>query len=189
MENFRQFEVGPDPFGRTWLAQFMWLQTAISLRHSDSVDAKFRLVSRDSVVEKVVVLMHPDLRSLSEKLGRPLTDPWCSRLAALHLKHMIETGEDLEKEHLTASPQQLAGYAEELRKRLAKVVSGIPDSVRGSWLKLLPESSSAFVVKWLLSLHFACWPSICSDPGEVTPHETLSSGIGAGSDFQRSRKI
>ena len=114
MENFRQFEVGPDPFGRSWLAQFMWLQTAIAMRHSDSVDVKFSLVSGDSVTEKIVVLMHPGLIDLSEKTGRPLTDPWCSRLAALHLKHVIETGEDLEKDYLTASPVQLAGYAAEL---------------------------------------------------------------------------
>ena len=66
MENFRQFEVGPDPFGRSWLAQFMWLQTAIAMRHSDSVDVKFRLVSGDSVTEKIVVLMHPGLIDLSE---------------------------------------------------------------------------------------------------------------------------
>jgi hypothetical protein len=43
MRNFRQFELGPDPFGRKWQVSFKWLQTAISLRHSDTVDAKFLL--------------------------------------------------------------------------------------------------------------------------------------------------
>jgi hypothetical protein len=36
-----------------------------------------------------------------------LTDPWCSRLAAEHLKHIIETGEDMEKDLITPSLEQL----------------------------------------------------------------------------------
>ena len=52
MQNFREFEAGPDPFGRMWSVQFKWLQTAISLRHSDSVDVKFILRSDDTKMEK-----------------------------------------------------------------------------------------------------------------------------------------
>jgi hypothetical protein len=29
IDNFREFELGPDPFGRTWQAHFSWLQTGI----------------------------------------------------------------------------------------------------------------------------------------------------------------
>jgi hypothetical protein len=29
MQNFREFEAGPDPFGRTWRVKFKWLLTAI----------------------------------------------------------------------------------------------------------------------------------------------------------------
>ena len=47
MRNFRQFEVGPDPFGRKWQALFKWLQTAISIRHADTVDVKFLLSDKD----------------------------------------------------------------------------------------------------------------------------------------------
>jgi hypothetical protein len=43
MQNFRQFEAGPDPFGRKFQVFFKWLQTAISIRHSDTVDVKFVL--------------------------------------------------------------------------------------------------------------------------------------------------
>ena len=46
--------------------------------------------------------------------GRPLTDPWCSRLAALHLQHIIETGEDMEKSLVTPSPEQLAHWNSQL---------------------------------------------------------------------------
>jgi len=112
MENFREFEAGPDPFGRTWQVQFKWMQTAISTRHSDTVDVKFVLRSGDEAVEKVIALRHPDLLELSAKTGRPLTDPWCSRLAAAHMKRMIETGEDLEKDLVTLRPEQLAGAAQ-----------------------------------------------------------------------------
>lgn len=107
MQNFREFVAGPDPFGRTWQVEFKWLLTAISLRHSDSVDVKFVLRSDDTKVQKTIALRHLDLLELSEKTGRPLTDPWCSRLAAEHLKHIIETGEDMEKDLITPSLEQL----------------------------------------------------------------------------------
>jgi len=114
MDNFREFEAGPDPFGRTWSVRFKWLQTAISLRHSDSVDVKFILQNDDTKMEKTIALSHPDLLELSEKTGRPLTDPWCSRLAATHLKHIIETGEDMEKTLVTPGLDQLARWNTEL---------------------------------------------------------------------------
>ena len=86
MENFRQFEAGPDPFGRTWKVEFKWMQTAISLRHSDTVDVKFVLRDEETRSEKTIALPHADLLRLSKKTGRPMTDAWCSRLAALHLQ-------------------------------------------------------------------------------------------------------
>ena len=117
MLNFRQFEAGPDPFGRRWNVLFKWMQTAIAIRHSDTVDVKFILRDNGTEIEKTVAMRHPDLLALSERLGRKLTDPWCSRLAALHLKHVIESGEDLEKDLVTASPKQLSEYADELRRQ------------------------------------------------------------------------
>jgi hypothetical protein len=114
MQPFREFDAGPDPFGRTWHVQFKWLQTAISLRHSDSVDVKFILSSDGARIEKTVALQHPDLLELSKTTGRPLTDPWCSRLAARHLKHIIETGEDMEKALVTPPLQQLTQWDAEL---------------------------------------------------------------------------
>lgn len=116
MENFRQFEAGPDPFGCTWNVQFKWLQTAISLRNSDTVDVKFVLQHDGERVEKTVAMAHAGLVALSRKTGRPMTDAWCSRLAALHLKRMVETGEDLEKDLVTVSPVELAEYDAELQQ-------------------------------------------------------------------------
>lgn len=116
MLNFRQFESAPDPAGRTWQVYFKWMQTAISLRHSDSVDARFLLESGGERIEKTIAMAHPELLELARAQGRELTDPWCSRLAALHLCHMLATGEDMEKDIATASAAQLAGYAAEIEQ-------------------------------------------------------------------------
>lgn len=122
MENFRQFDAGPDPFGRTWKVEFKWLQTAISLRHSDTVDVKFVVHGDGAHVEKTIALPHADLLALSQKMGRPMTDAWCSRLAALHLQHLIGTGEDMEKDLVTVSREELAAYDARLA-RLTKSVA------------------------------------------------------------------
>jgi hypothetical protein len=106
LENYRRFEAA-DPFGQTWQVDFLWLQTAISIRHSDSVDVKFALASGAEKVEKVVALMNPLLLELSQRAGRPITDPWCARLAALHVKRMIETWEDMEKPLVTPTLEEL----------------------------------------------------------------------------------
>ncbi len=119
LDNFRDFTVGPDPFGRTWHAYFRWLQNAISIRHADTVDVKFG-ISTEGVPseERVIALPHPALLALSEKLSHPLTDTWCMKLAALHLKHMLESGEDMEKTLVTAQPAELEQYARELQHSL-----------------------------------------------------------------------
>jgi hypothetical protein len=118
-ENFRDFTVGPDPFGRTWQAYFRWLQNGISIRHADTVDVKFG-ISTEGVPseERVIALPHPDLLALSAKLGHPLTDTWCMKLAAMHLKHMLETGEDMEKTLVTTQPAEIEQYARELADSL-----------------------------------------------------------------------
>src|SRR6516165_6284467 len=113
MLNFREFEAGPDPFGRKYQVWFKWLQTAISLRHADTVDVKFVLVDPDGVhTEKTVAIPHADLCRVSNEIGRPFDDPWCSRLAAMHLCYLIETGEDMEKDLVTIPPSDLRRYAE-----------------------------------------------------------------------------
>ncbi|HYO82455.1 MAG TPA: hypothetical protein VES20_13715 [Bryobacteraceae bacterium] len=114
-ENFRRFETGPDPFGRTWEIEFRWIQNAISIRHSDTVDVKFNIRRGDIVEEKVVALRHPDLLQLSAKLNRQLTDPWCMKLAALHLKEMIETDRDMDKPIADPTLGDLERHATRLR--------------------------------------------------------------------------
>lgn len=117
IQNFRRFEAGPDPFGRTWLVEFRWLQIGISIRHADTVDVKFEVSTVDEPrQERVIALSNPDLLALSAKTKQPLSDAWCLKLAALHLKHMIETGEDIEKTLVLVPTAELETYAKQARQ-------------------------------------------------------------------------
>lgn len=89
------------------------MQTGISIRHADTVDVKFVIwTDGEERQERVLALRHPDLLALSRETGHPLTDPWCMKLAATHLRRMIETGEDLEKVLVTLSAANLAEAAQ-----------------------------------------------------------------------------
>jgi hypothetical protein len=124
-DNPRHFEAGPDPFGRSWSVKFRWLQTAISIRHADAVDVKFAITCNDgSEEEKVIALPHPALLSLAAEQGRHITDPWCMRLAGVHLKRMIETFEDMEKTLVTVSSRDLADAAGEVKRAGSLTTTG-----------------------------------------------------------------
>jgi len=115
MLNFRQFEAGPDPFGRKFQVMFKWLQTAISIRHADTVDVKFILEDEDGGrTEKTIALPHADLQRVSHETGRPMDDPWCARIAEAHLLHLVETGEDMEKNLITVPFAEIQRYASEI---------------------------------------------------------------------------
>ena len=114
VESFRRFEAGPDAFGRTWEVEFVWIQNAISIRHADAVDVKFRVGCGDEATEKIIALPHPDLLSVAAANHREVTDAWCSRLAAVHLTRMIETGGDMEKTLVTVPRPDLESHAARL---------------------------------------------------------------------------
>jgi hypothetical protein len=117
MLNFREFEAGPDPFGRKFQVLFKWLQTAISIRHADTVDVKFILTDDSGArTEKTIALPHADLLRVSRDLGRPMDDAWCARIAQAHLLHLITTGEDMEKDLVTVPFADIQRYAAELSK-------------------------------------------------------------------------
>jgi hypothetical protein len=112
MDNFREFEAGPDPFGRKYHVLFKWLQTAISIRHADTVDVQFLVDDGATVLKRTIAMQDLDLKTHCKKTGRLLDDAWCGRLAALHLKNMIETAEDFDKSLVTLSAAQIAEYDE-----------------------------------------------------------------------------
>jgi hypothetical protein len=115
MQNFRQFEAGPDPFGRKFQILFKWMQTAISLRHADTVDVKFILVDENGGrTEKTIALPLAELSRVAAGVGRKVDDPWCSRLGAMHLRHLVESGEDMEKDLVTVTAADMKAYAQSL---------------------------------------------------------------------------
>ena len=115
MLNFREFEAGPDPFGRKFNVLFKWMQTAISIRHADTVDVKFILIDDGGgKTEKTIALEHAELLKVANDLGRKMDDPWCSRLAALHLLYLVQTGEDMEKDLVTVPLADLKRHAAQL---------------------------------------------------------------------------
>ena len=118
MLNFRQFEAGPDPFGRKFQILFKWLQTAISIRHADTVDVKFILIDETGGrAQKTIALPHAELLRVSRESGRAMDDPWCARIAAMHLQHLVATGEDMEKDLVTVMPADLERYAGEIARQ------------------------------------------------------------------------
>jgi len=120
LEDFRKFQAGPDPFGRLWRVHFNWLQTGISIRHADTVDVKFAAAPEgEPFEERVIALPHPVLLAVSKNVGHALTDAWCLKIAALHLKHMIESGEDFEKTLVTPLHEEIDRYARQLQDSLA----------------------------------------------------------------------
>src|SRR5438270_13783084 len=110
MENFRDFDAGTDPFGRTWHSQFKYLQTGISIRHSDSVDVRFVLNNGEEQMQTTIVIPNAEIRAYAKRTGRPISDPWCSRIAMCKLRHAITTAEDLEKDYLVVTPHDIAEY-------------------------------------------------------------------------------
>jgi hypothetical protein len=123
MFNFREFEAGPDPFGRKFQVYLKWLQTAISIRHADTVDVRFVLTDTDgNQNQKTIALPHADLLQVSRETGRKLDDPWCARIAVLHLRYLVETGDDIEKDLVTVLPADIKRYAAEVGKMEAAEV-------------------------------------------------------------------
>jgi hypothetical protein len=116
MENFRDFEVGPDPFGEKWLVHFKYLQTGISIRHSNSVDVCYVLDNGSAQTHKTVVIHNADVRAYAARTGRPVSDAWCSRIAMCKLRYVIETAEDLEKDYLPVTAREIEEYDSKIKK-------------------------------------------------------------------------
>ena len=113
MDNYRRFQAGPDPFGRTWEVEFQWMQTAISIRHSDSIDVKYIIwTDGEAKQEKVIALKHPDLLAVCAAVDHPLSDPFCMKLSAMHMVRMVDSFEDMDKKLVTVSKSELLSYAQ-----------------------------------------------------------------------------
>ena len=91
----------------TCLDPFLWHQVGISIRHADTIDCKFHLSSTTEETEKVVALPHLALKEFAQAEDRKITDAWVIRLAAAHIRYMIESGEDMDKTLVTVGMEDL----------------------------------------------------------------------------------
>jgi hypothetical protein len=107
LSKLREFEAGPDPFGRVWKVSLVWLQTGISIRHADTVDVKFVVNDGSYSDEKVIALPHALMLQATAKADVPLSDQLCLQVAGHHLRRMIETGEDVEKPLVTMQAAEI----------------------------------------------------------------------------------
>src|SRR5262249_3665799 len=90
--DYRDFQVRSSLTQQDYHCQFVYLQTAISLRHSDTVDVKFR-VNGEGVV---IALPHTAWVEYQHRTGQPLTDQLAAQVAASLLQEALERGDDVE---------------------------------------------------------------------------------------------
>lgn len=119
LENYRKFEAN-DPFGRVWQVEFRWIQNAISIRHSDSIDCKYYLSDGSERRELVIALPHPEMLALARRRSRDLTDAWCMKLASMHVRYAITNWEDMDKTILVPSVADLEKHNLQLERGVAQ---------------------------------------------------------------------
>ena len=105
--DYRDFQVRSSLTQQDYHCQFVYLQTAISLRHSDTVDVKF-LVNGTGVV---VALPHTAWVEYQHRTGQPLTDGHASEVAASLLQEALERGDDIELLDLSPTTAQVLDKA------------------------------------------------------------------------------
>ena len=105
--NDRDFQAQSALTRQQYKCRFVYLQTAISLRHSDTVDVKFR-VNGEGVV---VALPHTAWVEYQNRTGRPLTDERAACVAAGILKESLERGDAVELLDLNPTAKEVVDRA------------------------------------------------------------------------------
>lgn len=81
-----EFDVTSRLTDRTYHCQFSHLWNAVATRHSDTVDTKFVVDGKGTIVG----LAHPGFIQFSTRSGRTLSDREASFVAAEYLKEQLE---------------------------------------------------------------------------------------------------
>jgi len=106
--SYRDFLVQSSLTQHSYRCQFVYLQTAISLRHADTVDVKFRVDGTGVVV----ALPHTAWSQYQQRAGQALTDERAARVAAGLLQEALERGEAIELLDLNPSAEEVAQRAQ-----------------------------------------------------------------------------
>jgi len=102
------------PDRQQFRCRFDTLTTAISTRHSDTVDVKF-LVNGKGIV---IALAHAGFARFRESTGRALTDGEAVQMAGLFLKRLLERGERVEDPILPVSPEETLELSRQITRPL-----------------------------------------------------------------------
>ena len=105
---YRNFDCVSQVDGTPHHCHFIFLQTAISLRHSDTVDVRF-LVDEKRVT---VALPHVAFAEYKRRAGRDLADEEAGSIAARYLKEVLEKGGEVED--LTVPVERVLELASEV---------------------------------------------------------------------------
>lgn len=81
-----EFDVASRLTDRAYHCSFSHLWNAVATRHSDTVDTKFLVDGKGSIVG----LAHPGFVQFSSRSGRSLTDREASYIAAEYLREQLE---------------------------------------------------------------------------------------------------
>jgi hypothetical protein len=114
-EEFTAYGPAPEASDREQFhCRFDTLSTAISTRHSDTVDVKF-LVNGKGIV---IALAHAGFARFRESTGRALTDSEAVQIAGLFLKVLLERGERVEDPILPVSSDETLALARQITRPL-----------------------------------------------------------------------
>ena len=108
--NYEEFSVVSALEGKRYECRFYTLMTAISLRHSDTVDVKFLVNGKRLVIS----LPHAAFAEYRGRTGHPLTDAEAIQLAGLLLKERLEKEGLGEERELAPSIEQTLELAEKV---------------------------------------------------------------------------
>lgn len=81
-----EFEVVSRLTNRTYHCRFSHLWNGVATRHSDTVDTKFLVDGKGTIVG----LSHPGIARFTQQSGRDLTDREASYIAAQYLREQLE---------------------------------------------------------------------------------------------------
>jgi len=104
------FEVVSKTLAEVARVHFVHLYAAIATRHSDTIDAQF-LVDGHKVIVSISCAALTELR---ERETAYLSDQQLAEIAALHLRHTLQTGFDATQAELFVGVAELRSLAREL---------------------------------------------------------------------------
>ena len=113
---YDEFSVSSSLDGKNYHCRFHTLMTGISLRHSDTVDVKFLVNGKGTVI----ALPHSAVAEYRRQPGRSLTDADIVQIAGWFLKELLEKGDWTEESMVTVSPQQTLELADRVHSSVSR---------------------------------------------------------------------